>query len=83
MTFQIPERGDQVSFINPLAPRPYIALVRRMVIVGDGEMAANLIVICGNGSVYGVAGVRYRDATPDPIVLGMFWQFLDDEDEHQ
>ncbi len=81
MTFRIPERGDQVSFINPLSQLPYIALVRRLVITDDGQMGADLIVVCSNGSAYGVPGVRYRDATPDPVLPGMHWKFLDDEDE--
>jgi hypothetical protein len=81
MTFRIPERGDQVRFINPLTPRPYIALVRQMVTVADGQIAADLLVVCNDGSTYAFAGVRYRDATPDPRVPGMCWQFLDDDDD--
>jgi hypothetical protein len=81
MTFRVPERYEQVSFINPLTPRPYIALVRRMAIVGDGEMGADLLVVCNDGTVFPFSGVRYRDALPDPKVPGTCWQFLDDDDE--
>ena len=81
MTFRIPNRGDQVSFVNPLFPRPYIALVRHLAVTGDGQMGADLIVICDSGSAYAVDAVRYRDATPDPNLPGMHWRFLDDYDE--
>jgi len=81
VTFRIPERGDRVRFINPLALRPYAARVRRMVTVADGQLAADLVVTCSNGRTYSVPGVRYRDSTPDPILPGMCWQFLDDDDE--
>jgi hypothetical protein len=81
MTFRIPMRGDQVSFFQPHFGRSYIALVRHLAITGDGEMAADLLVICDNGSAYGVPGVRYRDAAPDPRVAGMYFEFLDDDED--
>ena len=81
MTFRIPEAGDEVRFFRPHAQRARLAIVRRVAIVADGQIAADLRVAGENGVAYGVAGVRYRDATPHPTAPGMYWEFCDDDDE--